>query len=122
MKKSICEKCFHFDACKEIDVTGAVGNPECEIENQFCYHFIDRDRVKIEDKAHWIEKHKRYSDGDVHLTHHCSYCGQLERVKCYNGKEWNDYYHEHYRDTIELPRFCKICGSVVQDIFEEEEE
>lgn len=117
MGKSICESCFHYAACSAIDVTGVVGNPKCEPENLFCEHFIHRDRVKIQDKAHWIEDIKRYNDGDVFVTYFCSHCNQMEYVKSYKGKEWDDYYRERYRDNIELSNFCRKCGSVVECIF-----
>jgi hypothetical protein len=122
MKKSICERCFHYDACSAVDVTGVVGNPECEPENQLCDYFIDRDRVKIQDKAHWIEEVKQYKkDGEVFITHYCSHCNRVEKVRSYSNNDWKNYYNERYREGLELSNFCRTCGSIVEGIFEKEE-
>lgn len=111
MSKTLCQRCFHYAACGEIDLSGAIGNPE--MENQPCDHFIDAERVKIEDKAYWSERVRQYSDGDVHVCYYCTSCNKLERVKTYKKSEWENYYFEHYRENIELPRFCNNCGSAI---------
>lgn len=114
MEKTMCQKCFHYEACCAIDLSGALGNPESE--NMECEHFIDAERVKIQDKACWREELKTYSGVDIYITYYCSHCGQMERVKTYKVKEWDGYYSEHYRETVELPGFCKKCGSIVEGI------
>ena len=116
MEKTLCQKCFHYNACVAIDLSGFLGNPERE--NDPCEHFIDSERVKIQDRANWVERVHRYSDGDVSVTHHCSHCGDLGRVKMYKSKEWSDYYSEHYRNNIELDEYCKKCGSVMSILVE----
>ena len=72
--------------------------------------------MKIQDKANWIESIDYYKD--VHILYHCSNCGQLERVKIYNKKQWDEYYKDHYREDVELPKFCKVCGSAMEGIVE----
>lgn len=118
MTKSVCEKCFHYAACSEIDVTGTVNNPEYV---EPCEHFIDNDEVKIQKRAHWIEKIHTYDGGNTkHICYRCSECNNLEKVRGFTGKRWNDYFKDHHREDLELPKFCNVCGSVVDGIFEEE--
>lgn len=117
MNKTLCQRCFHYAACSEIDLSGAIGNPE--MENEPCDHFVDAERVKIQDKANWREKIYQYSDGNVHVCYYCTSCNKLERVKSYNKTEWDNYYSEHYRESIELPNFCNNCGSVIYGIVED---
>ena len=112
MEKTLCQKCFHYEACKAIDLSGALGDPQCE--NIPCMHYIDSDRVKIQDQAEWVENVRQYPDGDVHVTYRCSHCGNLGGIKAYGNKEWTNYYLEHYRDYVELSGFCKKCGSVMK--------
>ena len=114
MEKTLCQRCFHYAACCAIDLTGFMGNPE--YENTECENFIDSERVKIEDKANWIESIANYNG--VHICYYCSNCGRLECVKIYKKSEWEEYYKDHYRDVIELPKFCKECGSVMNGIVE----
>ena len=114
MEKTLCQRCFHYAACCAIDLSGTLGNPECE--NTKCENFVDSEKVKIQDKANWIESITDYKD--VHVCYHCSNCGQLERVKIYNKKQWDEYYKDHYREDVELPNFCKVCGSVMNGIVE----
>lgn len=116
MEKTLCQKCFHYNACDAIDVSGAIGNPECE--NLPCDHFIDAERVKIQDKANWIEEVKRWGDGTACICYYCTHCGQQEHVKIFKEPEWEAYYSEHYRDGLELPKFCKDCGSEIGGIVE----
>ena len=117
MEKTLCQKCFHYEACKEIDLSGTLGNPE--LENEPCVHFIDAERVKIEDRANWREKINHWSDGQVCVDYYCTNCNQLEKVKIFNKGEWENYYQEHYREVIKLPNFCKVCGSVMGGIVED---
>lgn len=121
MNHTPCNKCFHFAACSEIDLTGAVGSPTAE--NLQCDHFIDAERVAIRDKAKWVEKKKQYRpDADVFVNYHCSRCGYNERTKLYSDKAWNEYHKDHYLEDIsmdDLANFCKICGSEMIDIVEE---
>ena len=118
MEKTMCQRCFHYNACCAIDLTGALGNPEHE--NVECEHFVDSERVKIQDKAHWVEQIKRYSSEDVYITFYCSHCHKNERVKIYNKDEWNAYYSEHYLERVDLPEFCNKCGSIVSGICKED--
>jgi ssDNA-binding Zn-finger/Zn-ribbon topoisomerase 1 len=97
-----------------MDVTGYIGNPETE--NKPCDDFIDAERVKIQDKANWLEKVKTYGAGDVYICYNCTNCNQREYVKIYKRSDWENYYSQHYRDGIELPNFCKECGSVMGGI------
>lgn len=116
MDKTLCQRCFHYAACKEIDLSGFIGDPV--MENNHCDHFIDSERVKIQDKANWIEKIHSYSD-NVHVCYYCSSCNRLEKVKGYTKTEWSDYYSEHYRGSIELPNFCCACGSAIAGVVED---
>ena len=116
MSKTLCQRCFHYTACEAMDLSGYIGNPD--MENIPCDDFIDADRVKIQDKANWLEKVKWYRDGDVHVCYYCTHCSFLRKVKSYNKYEWENYYSEHYRDAIELPKFCEECGSVMDGIVE----
>jgi ssDNA-binding Zn-finger/Zn-ribbon topoisomerase 1 len=97
-----------------MDVTGWIGDPEKE--NTPCDDFIDAERVKIQDKANWLETVHKYSSGDVHVCHYCTKCGELRKVKSYDKAEWENYYSEHYRDGVKLPSFCENCGSVMEGI------
>lgn len=117
MSKTLCQRCFHYAACEAIDVTGSIGNTE--MENTPCDHFIDADRVKIQDKAKWLEVVKAYSDGEVHVCYYCTVCNKLEHVSIYNKAVWDNYYSDHYRDDLRLPKFCKVCGSATDDIVED---
>lgn len=117
MDKTLCQRCFHYEACKDIDLSGAMGNPE--MENFPCRHFVDVERVKIQDKANWREKINRWGDGQVCVNYYCTSCGQLERVKIFSKGEWENYYNEHYREVIELPKFCKVCGAIIGGIVED---
>ena len=117
MYKTLCQRCFHYAACEAMDVTGAIGNPE--MENTPCDHFIDADRVKIQDKANWREQVDRYSDGSAYVCYYCTCCGKLRKVKGYKKHEWENYYSEHYRDEIELPKFCEMCRAVTDGIVED---
>ena len=114
MEKTLCQRCFHYSACCAIDLSGTLGNPE--YENTECENFVDSEKVKIKDKEKWIESIVYYKD--AHILYHCSNCGQLERVKIYNKKQWDEYYKDHYREDVELPKFCKVCGSVMDGIVE----
>lgn len=114
MEKTKCQRCFHYDACCAIDLTGALGNPEAE--NTECEYFVDSERVKIQDKAHWREEFSRCSNDNIGLRYYCSHCNWFETIKMYKSKEWDDYYSERYRDSLELPKFCKQCGSIVEGI------
>lgn len=116
MNNSICENCFHYAACMDIDITGSVGNPECNPENENCMHFISKDSIKIQPRAYWVEKIREYSDGDITLTYRCCCCNNLEKVKIYKPAEWNNYFSKHYREELDLPIYCKNCGSIVMDI------
>lgn len=115
MEKTLCQRCFHYSACCAIDLSGTLGNPECE--NTECENFVDSEKVKIQDKAKWVVSVGKYKE-DVHVCYHCSNCDQLESVKIYKKVEWEDYYKDHYRDSIELPKFCKVCGSAIDGIVE----
>lgn len=115
MEKTLCQRCFHYSACCAIDLSGTLGNPE--YENTECENFVDSERVKIQDKAKWVISVGKYKE-DVHVCYHCSNCGQLERVKIYNKKQWDEYYKDHYREDVELPNFCKVCGSAMDGIVE----
>ena len=119
MEKTLCQRCFHYNACCAIDLTGALGNPEHE--NIECEHFIDSDRVKIQDTAYWSEHIKTYTGNDIYIFYYCSHCGQKESVKIYSLAEWDEYYSEHYREKVKLPEFCKVCGSVMTGIFRNED-
>ena len=110
MDKTLCQKCFHYAACKEIDLSGAIGNPE--MENEPCDHFIDAERVKIQDKAQWVESVSVYSDS-AYVNYNCSCCNYLGKVKRYNKSDWENYFSEHYRDDLKLYKFCEGCGSVM---------
>lgn len=116
MDKTLCQKCFHYAACKEIDLSGTIGNPE--MENEPCDHFIDSERVKIQDKANWREVINQYID-TVHICYYCTNCNQLEKVRGYTSYEWANYYNEHHRDELKLPKFCGECGAVIGDIVED---
>lgn len=116
MEKTMCQKCYHYEACKAIDLTGAVVSPNPEVENESCLHFIDADLVKIQEKAKWKKRITRYNDGDVHVTYRCSKCNDLSRVKCYKQAEWDGYFSNHYHEHIELPQYCSCCGSVVNGV------
>lgn len=118
MEKTLCQKCFHYEACTAIDLSGTVGNPE--YENEPCGYFVDADKVLIQEKANWIEKVERWSDGHACVKYNCSRCEQREKVRIYEEKEWENYYSEHYRDGVEMPNFCKVCGSAMNGIVEEE--
>lgn len=115
MEKTLCHRCFHYNACCAIDLSGSLGNPE--YENTECENFVDSEKVKIQDQSNWIETIS-YPGDYTHVCYHCSNCGQLERVKIYKKAEWEDYYKDHYRDSIELPKFCKVCGSAMNRIIE----
>lgn len=118
MDKTLCQRCFHYAACAAIDLSGAIGNPE--MENEPCDHFIDAERVKIQDKANWIEKIFKYKyNGRVHVCYYCTHCNQFEHVDIYTYAEWDNYYSEHYRDNLKLPNFCNVCGSVIDGIIED---
>ena len=113
MEKTLCQRCFHYSACCAIDLSGALGNPE--YENTECENFVDSEKVKIQDKAKWVvsvDKYKEY----VHVCYCCSNCGQLERAKIYNKKQWDEYYKDHYLEDVELTEFCKVCGSAMDGI------
>lgn len=114
MEKTLCQRCFHYSACCAIDLSGTLGNPE--YENTECENFVDSEKVKIQDKAHWVVSVASYKA--VHVCYYCSNCGQLERVKLYEKAEWENYYKDHYLDNIELPKFCKVCGSAMNGIVE----
>ena len=119
MDHSICERCFHYAACSAIDVTGSVGNPENNSENEICEHFVPAAMVKIQAKGYWAEHIRRYYDGDVSCTYACSHCKTTERVKMYTSAEWEDYFSQHYRDNLKLPKYCKNCGCIIEDILTE---
>ena len=113
MEKTLCQRCFHYSACCAIDLSGTLGNPECE--NTECENFVDSEKVKIQDKAKWIVSVEYYGDY-THVCYCCSNCGQLEIVKIYNKKQWDEYYKDHYLEYVELTEFCKVCGSVMNGI------
>ena len=116
MEKTLCQRCFHYAACCAIDLIGTLGNPECE--NTECENFVDSEQVKIQDKAKWVVSVASYKN--IHVRYYCSNCGQLEHVKIYNKKQWNEYYKDHYREDVELPKFCKVCGSVMDGTVEKD--
>lgn len=116
MNNSICENCFHYAACMDIDVTGSVGNPDCNPENETCMHFISKDLIKIQPKAYWVEHLRTYYDGDVSITYRCSCCNNLEKIKLYKLVEWDEYFSKHHHEGLELPNYCNNCGSIVTDI------
>ena len=116
MQKTLCNSCFHYDACLAIDLSGCLGNPE--YEKWECDYYVDRERVKIQDKANWLERITTYSSKDTHVTYHCSHCNDPHKVKIFKEKEWDAYYREHYREAVNLPKFCKVCGSVMGEIVE----
>ena len=117
MDKTLCQKCFHYEACCEIDLSGSMGHPESE--NEPCDHFIDSDRVKIQDKANWIEEVKVYGEY-VHICYHCSSCDNFWKVKGYDRKPWDDYFHEHYQEERNVPEYCEMCGSEMVGIIQKE--
>ena len=114
MEKTLCQRCFHYAACCAIDLSGALGNPE--YENTECENFVDSEKVKIQDKAKWVVTVDKYTD--VHVCYYCSNCGKLKRVKIYNKIQWDEYFKDHYREDVELPKFCEVCGSVMDGIVE----
>lgn len=116
METTQCQRCFHYGACKAIDLSGTVGNPE--YENQPCEHYIDSELIEIREKTKWIRNIKRYSDGDVYVDYKCAHCGNMRRVRSFKNKEWDDYYHEHHRDNedAELPKYCEVCGSALNGV------
>jgi hypothetical protein len=116
MQKTLCNSCFHYEACCAIDLSGCLGNPECE--NWECDHYLDSERVKIQGKANRLERINIYSNGDTCVSYHCSCCKELHGIKIFKEKEWDAYYREHYREAVELPKFCKVCGSVMGEIVE----
>lgn len=116
MDHSICERCFHYAACSAIDVTGSVGNPDNHSENEICGHFVPAGMVKIQPKGFWTEHVRRYSDGDVGITYKCSHCNNLEKVKMFKKVEWDDYFSQHHHDGLELPKYCRNCGSIIEGI------
>ena len=122
MQHTPCNKCFHFAACSEIDLTGSVGNHAAE--NIPCDHFVDAERIAIRDKAKWIAKKKQYRhSSDMFVSYHCSHCGYGERTTLYTEKAWNEYHKDHYLEDItmnDLADFCKRCGSEMVDIVAEE--
>lgn len=122
MEKTLCHKCFHYNACMTIDLSGTVGNPECE--NQPCEHYIDSELIKIQEKANWILKVSQYSDANVFVEYRCSHCNNMKTIKHYGGKEWDEYYSEHYRDNenTKLPNFCEVCGSEVNGVVKDSDD
>lgn len=108
-----CEKCYHYQACASIDVTGYVNGIEKDHQD-VCEYFLNPKDVKP--TSHWEREVFKYPySKNVRVSYVCHRCRSMaERVYTHDFfliDLWNDYQADHWMPGNDLPHFCSGCGS-----------
>lgn len=108
-----CVKCFHYEACQSVDVTGYVTDRE-KTSEEACEHFTTHNDVHP--SAHWKREVRKYGvapGGDVYINYKCSHCHGEHKgsIKSFKIKEWNEYWAEHYTPDHKFFAYCHECGA-----------
>ena len=109
-----CVNCYHYEACKSVDVTGYVTDRDKTPEDDLCEHFLNPEDVRP--TAHWVRKvYKNSWSNKVNVCYECSRCdGRSERVyttEFIDKQLWDDYLHAHWMPRNDPHDFCPKCGA-----------